>query len=204
LGCLEHLLIFDHSDHFLKPSNGWLVSVKILFFKNKRMATTPLPIEDSGSEVSDQTSVYDEDDFRNHFVIRMTPQEKYSLDDVKLFLQQAFQEDSWVAAREIVPKEHFHIVLETSLEIKEVKTNILTFLHMYWPDGQRPRGWGNAQYNCQVVNELLEEEVVIYRTKFRKAIAYALKDREEYVFNEIDQEFIDECIALSFQKKKSD
>jgi len=42
---------------------------------------------------------------------------------------------------EIVPKEHFHIVLETSLEIKEVKTNILTFLHMYWPDGQRPRGW---------------------------------------------------------------
>jgi len=161
------------------------------------------PNEDSGSEVSGQSSVYEESDFVDTFVIRLTPQGKYTLEELKGFFDSAFENDSWLIASETQPQLHFHIVLETELGLDDLKNNIRSFLHIYWPDGQRPRGWGNAQYNCERSRELTPEELEIYSTRSRKAAAYALKDREEYIFNVYTQEWIDSAVALSFPKKST-
>lgn len=165
--------------------------------------TTSSPNDDVESEVSGPSSVYyDENDDVNVYVIRLTPQGKYTLEELKSqLLDPVFENDLWVLAVEKVPKEHYHIVIETDLDLEDLRSNIRSFLFTYWPEGQRPRGWGNAQYNVQEAHELTPEDVEIYGTRSRKAAAYALKDRGDYLYNLYELEWIQECIELSFSKK---
>lgn len=148
------------------------------------MATTSLPNSDGGSVVSDQSD-YSESDFTNVYVVRMTPMGAYTLDDLKKGLEEMGC-ISWILAVESKPKLHYHLVVEHEDDLDDMKARLRSFLFMYFP--VRPRGWGNAQYNCQISNDK------------RRAISYALKDREEYFFEGYAQEYIDECLEESFPK----
>lgn len=121
----------------------------------------------------------------NCYVVRLTPMEKYSLEDLKKFLTE-MDNHSWILAVETKPKLHYHCVIENDDDMDDFKARIRSFLFTYWE--VRPRGWGNAQYNCQVCNDK------------RRAISYALKDKEEYYYEGYDQAYIDWCIQESFPR----
>lgn len=160
------------------------------------MPSISSPIDDSDSEVSDdRSSVYDEDDFRKIFVLRFTPQGKYSMEDLQNYLEESFE--FYVLAHETHPKDHFHVVIETDEELKEVKERCRGFVYQYWPEGERKKGFGNAQYNCQPEKVRTPEN----EHMLCPAISYALKDKEEYFYKGYDQEYIDRCIEESFPKK---
>lgn len=150
------------------------------------------PTEDCDSEVSDLTSQYDEDDFRKKYVIRFTPQGKYTLDEVAKWLETYFE--FWVIGVEMLPQVHYHIVIEGDNDLKEMKELVRGFIYQYWPEGERKRGFGNAQYNCQEADPNPEGFL-------NASISYALKDKEEYLFEGYEQEYIDECIKQSYKKK---
>lgn len=157
------------------------------------------PIDDSGESDCDQSCIYEDQEGITTYVIRLTPLDKYNLEDVKAFMDEAFSDDCWLVAVENVPKLHFHLVIESELDLQWMKSQITAFLYKYWP--VRQRGWGNAQYNCQIARPLPPEEVQKYHTANRRALAYALKDRNEYIFCNYEQEFINECLELSYAKK---
>lgn len=119
------------------------------------------------------------------YVVRFTPMEKYSLEQLKKFLTE-MDNHSWILAVESKPKLHYHCIIENDDDIDDFKKRIRSFLFTFWD--VRPRGWGNAQYNCQ----LCEDK--------DRAIAYALKDQEEYYYEGYDQEYIDYCLSKSFSK----
>lgn len=122
------------------------------------------------------------------YVIRMTPMERYNIEELKEFLT-GMSSNSWILAVEEVPKLHYHIVLEHYEDLDEVKARIRKFLLDFWPDDSRKRGFGNAQYNCQISENK------------QAAISYALKDRGTYFFENYSQEYIDWCLEQSFPKK---
>lgn len=147
--------------------------------------TTPQPNEEFDGEVSDEnSSMYEESDIPIGYVIRFTPMEKYTLDDVKTWLSQF---DCWLVAVEVTPKLHYHIVIKSDLELAVVKDLIRKFLYVYWP--KRERGWGSAQYNCQVADDI------------DLAVSYALKDRLERHFSGFTEEYITERLEASFPRK---
>lgn len=147
------------------------------------MADLPSPNEGSEQEVSDDQSTIYEDDGRLPFILRLTPMEKYSMEDVKDWLDENF--DFYVIAQESKPKLHYHVVVETELE--DMRPLVQKFLYKYWPE--RPRGWGNAQYNLQ------------WSTQPLRAISYVFKDKEIFFYKGYEEEFIDELRAKSFPKK---
>lgn len=130
------------------------------------------------------------------YVVRFTP--VGDTDDIQLYSMESILEDflpqfdSWVVASEVSSKgvPHFHIYLESTLDIEYVKKIIRDFIYPYYPN--RKRGFGTKQYNCQYSDNPL------------KAIMYALKHRGEYHFSGFVQEFIDSCIKSSFEKVVSD
>lgn len=157
------------------------------------MSTISSPIEDSDSEVSfsDSTSTISlpNGDLQK-YVIRFTPQEKYTVETAEEWLYNHFPK--YVIALETQPQEHYHIVIETEKDLEELKESIREFLFQFWP--KRERGWGNAQYNVQVAKENPEG----WRDM---AVSYAVKDRSQVSYDGYSDEYIQECIDQSFKKK---
>lgn len=149
------------------------------------METSPLPNEDSGQSDSG-SSVYDEDDFTNVYVVRMTPYDKYTLDELKAYLSE-MDCSSWVLGVESKPQIHYHLVIEHDDDLNDLKLRIRSFLDKYWPPGQRARGFGNKQYNCQICDDK------------QKAISYAIKERT-YEYYGYDPDYIESLLEKSFTK----
>lgn len=149
----------------------------------------PRPNLDGDSEVSDRdenSSAYPDDP--PCYVVRLTPLEKYKIEDVIKYLKE-MDCISWIISEETKPKQHFHVVIEHEDTLKDLKLRIRTFLDTYWPPGERGRGFGNKQYNCQ---ECKDKDL---------AIAYLLKDKGTYFFEGYSQEYIDHCIGMSYPKQ---
>jgi len=146
------------------------------------MVISPLPTTDgdTGTEVSSTDAL-------NVFVIRMTPFDLYNITAViDNFLNHFTEIDSWFIAREISPKEHFHMVVRSDYDLKFMKELVQAFIYPYYPI--RKRGFGSAQYNIQ---ESSTES---------KAISYAIKDRIEYKYKGYTDEYIEGCLEESFTK----
>jgi len=146
--------------------------------------STSSPIEDSESEVSDLPEMYS-----CTYVIRLTPLEKYTVQDFIAWLEGNINTEKYVIAVETDPQVHLHVVLET--DDPDFRTTLRqSFLYTYWPDGQRPRGWGNKQYNLQE-----SEDVDL-------AISYALKMKGDSFVKGYTAEYIEERKKASFPKNK--
>ena len=148
-----------------------------------------------GSEETGDSSLYEEEDFSSqlkHYVIRITSYDKFTFEDVRQWLSDQSEFTKFVVARETQPREHFHIVLSTELELSDVKDSVRWYVSPFWADkeGKLPRGFGNKQYNSAVAKDL------------DGAISYALKDKKEYAYEGYRDEYIRDRISASFQKKK--
>lgn len=146
--------------------------------------TTPLPNQDDGDSDNGLTS---------HYVVRITPHEKFSFDQLHEFIQAEPQICRYVIGKEQVPQEHYHLVLTTdiSVEIQDVRDIVRAFIVPYWEqDGKCPKGFGNKQYNLQL------------STNVDKAISYVLKEMIEYRYEGWSDEYIELRKAESFTKKK--
>lgn len=148
------------------------------------MDTNPLPNGDLNSVVSDQQSLI-------HYVIRITPYDKFSIEELHQFLVDEFQLTKYVLAQETIPQIHYHLVVSTELSIQEVKDILRTFIVPKWEDPvtrRCPRGFGNKQYNIQL------------STDVNKALSYALKEATTYYFEGWTTEEIQQFKDLSFTK----
>lgn len=147
------------------------------------MDTNPLPTQDDENSDSGQVT---------HYIVRITSHEKFTFDELHGFIKEEHDIYSYVIGRELVPQEHFHLVLTVD-DLKseqDVRDIIKAFLVPLWQnDGKLPRGFGNKQYNLQ-----LAEDVDL-------SITYAVK-MGDFVFENWDEEYIEACRAKSFEKKK--
>lgn len=147
------------------------------------MDTNPLPTQDLDESDSGIVDTY---------VVRLTPHEKFTFQELHDLLKEEYQISSYVLSRELVPQEHFHLVVEVDSVVSEqdVRDIFRAFLIPYWEvDHKLPRGFGNKQYNLQVAEDVT------------KAISYCVKDKD-YVFEGYSAIYIQECAAASFSKKK--
>lgn len=126
----------------------------------------------------------------NPYIIRLYPfsqddaNQLYGIESVlEEFLLDKF--DIWYLAEELRPKIHYHIYLESSLSLEEMKKKVRDFIYPYYP--VRNRGFGNKQYNCQSSENPLN------------AIIYATKQRGQYHFSGFTEEFLSKCRELSFE-----
>lgn len=145
--------------------------------------TTSLPTQDCDQSDSGILSTY---------VIRITPCEKFSFQQVVEYIKDEPAFFKYVISKETVPREHFHLVIQTDVEVDEtdVREHIRSFIIPFWSqDGKLPRGFGNKQYNLQVSDDV------------DRAISYAVK-LGEYVFEGYTPEYIKERYDSSFDKKK--
>lgn len=157
-----------------------------------KMDTTPLPTQDS--DISDSGSVATHDSaLLSTYVVRITPCDKFTFQQVVDFLKGNESFYSYVVSRETVPREHFHIVIQTdiSVDIEDVRGDIRFFILPFWTDssGRAPKGFGNKQYNLQISNDL------------NAAVSYCVK-LGEYEYEGFEEDYILERKAASFDKKK--
>jgi len=156
------------------------------------MDSTPLPKQDSGESDSDCTgSVIDEE--LTHYVVRITPHNKFSFADLEEYFKNEPQITRYVISQEMVPQEHFHLVLSVDQCLAEVEIRdiIRAFIIPYWQteEGKLPRGFGNKQYNLQLCEDV------------DKAISYAVK-MGEYIYDGWTDIYIQFRKEESFEKKK--
>lgn len=154
------------------------------------MVDQPLPNQELERSDSDQSSVISDMDTDYIYVVRLTPLDRFTEEDVTLWLQQQTRISAWVLSIEEKPKKHFHLVITISYlddDCSDIKPLIREFLFQYWPAADRTRGWGNKQYNCQL------------STDIKKAVSYAIKEKV-YTFDGFDPDFIKDCEDSSFTK----
>lgn len=167
------------------------------------MVSTPLPIPevidsdydtDSGLESLDGELIY--------YALRVTPKGKYSYDTFKAWLQAEYD----MVARFVIAcekagtdKEHFHIVFGSDSERykddKDVRSIITTWLYQYFGNpatGKFVKGFGNAQYNLSLVEDL------------DKIVSYTVKDHTDVYYEGFDPEYIKERLEKSYSKKSPD
>lgn len=127
------------------------------------------------------------------YVIRITPYDKFSFQQVAEYIKAEPYYLNYVLSRELVPREHFHIVVQTDLtfDIEDVRGSIRAFIIPYWQNEQfkLPRGFGNKQYNLQVSDNV------------DGAVSYAVK-QNEILFEGFTEDYIEQRKAESFDKKK--
>lgn len=135
----------------------------------------------------------------NPYCIRFTPVSQDGSEDQVFSYDEVLDEfldnsdipiTVYLITEEQKPKVHFHIYLESSLNLEDMKAAIREFIYKYYPE--RKRGFGTKQYNCLVAENPLN------------AIIYALKQRGRYAVSGFTEEFIDECRKLSFVKTPTD
>lgn len=159
------------------------------------MEDESLPTNDEEGEVSDLSSVYDEDEFRNTYVVRFTPLGKYTFEQVVQWLKDYFQ--FWIIAVESLPQVHYHMVIDHDEGLKEMKELCRGFIYEKFGPEDRKRGFGNKQYNCQLAKPRTEENADMVSP----AISYCLKDKEHYEYQGYEPDFIERCVQESFPKK---
>lgn len=149
-------------------------------------------------KMSDTTSLpsqdYDPSDSDLHtYVVRITPHEKFTFQQVAEYIEAEPLFYSFVVSRETVPREHFHAVIQVdqTITIEDVRGAIRAFIIPFWSEqpGKLPRGFGNKQYNLQLSSDI------------DKAVSYAVK-LGEYVYGGFTEEYITQRKAESFEKKK--
>lgn len=147
------------------------------------MDTTPLPTEECDSS---------DGGFLLHYVIRITPYDKFTVEQLHEFLKQESEITRYVVAVETIPRVHFHLVLSTELDLQEVKDIIRAFICPFWQtdQGKMPKGFGNKQYNAQLSDDL------------NQAVSYAVKESTQVFFEGFTPEYIESRRAESFLKKK--
>lgn len=119
------------------------------------------------------------------YMLRMTPFEMYSLEDLKQWLD--LTTTAWIVGSEQkAGKLHYHCCIFTRVELDQYRKIVLKYLHGYWPT--RPRGWGGAQYNLQSVD------------KQDKAISYSVKDGDYSFSVHIDEAALKQRVNASFAK----
>jgi len=161
---------------------------------NPSVTITPSPMMVGGPEVGGLS--YDVPKGYYPYVIRFTP--VGDTPDIQLYgFEQILEEfleqfDTWSISVENSKKGvvHYHMYLESKLDLEGVKKLVRGFIYPYYPD--RKRGFGTKNFNCQLSKEPL------------KGIMYSLKQRGEYHYSGFTQEFIDACIKSSFEKEESD
>jgi len=148
------------------------------------MDSTPLPNQEDDNSDNGLTINY---------VIRITPCEKFTAEQLHQFIKDEIVICRYVIGRETVPQEHFHLVVQTDIEIteQEVRDIIKAFLIPLWQTekGKLPRGFGNKQYNLQLCDNL------------DLAVSYAVK-LGEYWYDGFSEEYITLRKTESFEKKK--
>lgn len=162
----------------------------------------------SPTQDTDQTDTDQEPDNESQcdvdaFVIRFTPLERYKVEDVEKWLDTFT--DTYVIAEEYSKQGvyHFHLVVmlpqveDTEIPIKQYMLELIhAFLYHYWPDGERKRGWGSKQFNCQQTFTL------------ERAISYAIKQSKgkerKYIFKGFEEQFILQCLQDSYDGPKKD
>lgn len=157
------------------------------------IGTTSLPTGDGDSSDSGSGSGSGSDGGKlNHYLIRVTPCEKFSFEDFHTYIKEESDIFQYVLSKERTPNEHFHLTCSTELNLDDTKGLIRWFLTPYWagPDGKIRRGFGNKQYNCQVARDL------------DKAVNYTVKDKELIVYEGFSDEYIEVRKAESFKKNK--
>lgn len=155
------------------------------------MMSTSLPNQDSGqSDSGSETQT--ESSLVTSYVVRITPHDKFTQEELKEFLQMEPLLCRYVVGVESTPRVHYHLVctVDIEVEIQQVRDIIRAFVCPFWYDDRMklPKGFGNKQYNLQVCEDV------------DKAISYAIKERE-YWFEGYDQDYIDLRLSESFDKK---
>lgn len=146
------------------------------------MMISSLPTQDGQR---DDGQNYEEDN--DCYIVRLTTFERYSFEEAMEILENELI-ISWVMSKELKPQEHFHIVVKAKngTSKDKIKNIFKDFVYSFWPE--RARGFGNAQYNFQVC---LDE---------RKAISYAIKEKEKFEYSGYSEEFIKERLDESYLK----
>lgn len=155
--------------------------------------TTPSPMMEGDQEVGGLT--YEP---RKHpYVLRFTPfsqgEDPYIVYEMKEILEEFIQAndfDIYVLCEEIKPKLHYHLYLETDLLHKQLKKKVQEFVYPYYPN--RARGFGTAQYSC------------LESLRPLQGIIYNFKQAGENHWSGFNEEFVNQCRLLSFEKKKND
>ncbi|AXQ66576.1 MAG: putative replicase [Circoviridae sp.] len=121
------------------------------------------------------------------YMLRLTPMEQYTRDDVKVLLQGIT--DNWVLAKEDSKKakEHYHITIYEQIDEEPLRTIIREFLKVYFPLPPK-RGDANKQYNLTVADSV------------EKGINYTVKELDVEYGEGMNPEYIDKRIKASFIK----
>lgn len=129
------------------------------------------------------------------YMVRITSYGKFTYEQLQSFIKDEYVICRYVIGREVdTGNEHFHMVLTTDITISldDVKDIIRAFIVPLWADpitAKCPRGFGNKQYNCQVVKD--KDLAVSYTVKLA-----------EFCYEGYSEEYISHRVADSFLKKK--
>lgn len=123
------------------------------------------------------------------YALRLTPQGKYDIDQIKEVLFNHTVTDYVISKEESKQGVvHFHAVLWTVLNEKDLRTEIGIFLKKYFL-GAPKRGDANKQYNLKACIDL------------QKTVTYLLKDGGDVNYSSnINNVSIDELKKLSYKK----
>lgn len=152
---------------------------------------------------SDSDSVSTESSL-NHYVIRITPCDKFLTENLHQFLAEEPQLTNYLLAVETVPHLHYHIVVSTdsSVSQQDVRDIIRAFITPFWINpntGKCPRGFGNKQFSILLPTnppDCPDDPIPDH------AVSYALKETKEFYYEGFTEEYIEQCKAKSFPKKK--
>lgn len=172
------------------------------------------PLEESDGEIEDpETDVETEEVEPTKFVIRLTPGEFYTFENVQNWLLEKYPEEPWVIATELEPNKHFHIVLTTALNLSEMKECIVEHILKYKRDpetGKLPRG--APGYDCRIAMTEAETRVKLknkYYYMMDRAVSYCLKDQKradggvrKFKAHGYTPEYIEKCIAEGYPRNK--
>lgn len=158
----------------------------------------PLPLMVGDQEVRRS---HDYTPRQNPYDIRFTPYAQGDTEKLPDFPLYNFTEimedfihgnnlDIYIVTCERKPYLHFHIYIETDQKLDKVKKMVQAFIYPYYPN--RVRGFGTAQLYCQIAENPLQ------------CITYSLKQKGRLEWSGFTQEFIDECLKHTFEKKDTD
>lgn len=148
------------------------------------------PFDDCDQSDTDGSS---EDEATKYYCVRFTPHDKFISQDVINWLTDNSDIVQYVLATETTPKLHYHLVIGSEEDPKDIRQNCQSFIRQYWlqPGTNKcPKGFGSSQWNFQACKDL------------KAAIAYCSKYKD-YIFEGFDPEFIEECSHLSYIAPKN-
>lgn len=98
-----------------------------------------------------------------YYLLRMTPFDKYSMEELEIFIKTITT--CYIITQEVSKKDkdHYHIVLVCEVDEEPLRALIRDFLKKYFTEAPK-RGDANKQYNLQVSKD------------FQQSIIYILKD----------------------------